>query len=533
MQIHSNIIKEFSWNSLVNSASFKPIVYIISAFAIGTLVALGCRILNRYGQKRFFNAHSPIINKKEEQKVADQIVPVEKQSSTNQKVQITFEQLVVKSKAFAARIPFPTKANLMEIFATTPALQAEVVEHAKSTHPILPSRVWSLIPKFLDYKRKCGSAVEKQLYENMLPEEFVDRLIKKRPLAFLTADDNYLLRNKQEGMGGFEAIGNDEEKGFLILKDYQSYFEMRLAAFISMSVPTHFINNGNRKNEGIAALQGTFEPKGILFGMVGARFEKPYNVKASDLLKHSQMDFSHEFITEDQNTVANGYGNLADPHNPKTLELRLWAELYQSQVQDGSFVLPSYEEAKADKTGRYIKVGNGFFDTLVYENRMELIIESFLLDSNEQAKKQGKKAYLHVVGLGLGVWQKHQCQTDILLNVYAKLLQKHQLDNISNINFSWFDKKRAFESLKSPINIEFSKRNHADKLAPEDQGKLLIAQYAWDSNAYPGNEYWLGNLSASGDPAAACCSMIPELQNPEINPNVGANTLIIMPPVES
>ena len=35
---------------------------------------------------------------------------------------------------------------------------------------------------------------------------------------------------------------------------------------------------------------------------------------------------------------------------------------------------------------------------------------------------------------------------------------------------------------------------------------------------YVGNEFWKGMLSASGDPAAACCSTIAELFVPEINP---------------
>ena len=48
---------------------------------------------------------------------------------------------------------------------------------------------------------------------------------------------------------------------------------------------------------------------------------------------------------------------------------------------------------------------------------------------------------------------------------------------------------------------------------------------------YVGNEYWDGHLSASGDPAAACCTQIPEFQNAYINvePMSAANLRVASP----
>jgi len=45
----------------------------------------------------------------------------------------------------------------------------------------------------------------------------------------------------------------------------------------------------------------------------------------------------------------------------------------------------------------------------------------------------------------------------------------------------------------------------------------VVAAYAWDGNSFPGNEYWSGSRTASGDPAAACCSQIPQFQNAYVN----------------
>jgi len=51
--------------------------------------------------------------------------------------------------------------------------------------------------------------------------------------------------------------------------------------------------------------------------------------------------------------------------------------------------------------------------------------------------------------------------------------------------------------------------------------------YPWDGNSFPGNEYWRGLLMVSGDPAAASCSAIAELQNPFINKALNSNNLFV------
>lgn len=57
-----------------------------------------------------------------------------------------------------------------------------------------------------------------------------------------------------------------------------------------------------------------------------------------------------------------------------------------------------------------------------------------------------------------------------------------------------------------------------------------MVSYAWDGNALPGNDFWAGFLTFSGDSAAAASTQISELHNAHINPKVRAENLRIATP---
>ena len=46
-----------------------------------------------------------------------------------------------------------------------------------------------------------------------------------------------------------------------------------------------------------------------------------------------------------------------------------------------------------------------FFNKQVYEQRIRITAETLLIEANDRAKMANKKAYVHVVGLGLGIWK--------------------------------------------------------------------------------------------------------------------------------
>jgi hypothetical protein len=367
----------------------------------------------------------------------------------------------------------PTTANLIRNF------DPQVINaDAESTRIIVHHEFPKLVARFLDYKRAYGSRYEKSLYSRIKTwEEEVSRLITKRPLTFMGCSDLTILRDGTAIMDGtdeWDRNGTDaqETNRYLTLEEYLSYDEIMLSSLIGVSGASYFINDGNRYNSGVAGKPGTFQERGIIVGLVGARFER-----------RDRMD-----------------------------SIFILASKSKHQDPRVTTLFESFFGADKDKKAT--------FDKGMYMARIRITAETFLLEANERAKEKDRKAHAYVVGLGLGVWQHNADQPSWYIDTFAAALDSLTLPNISMLEFAWINvPSRCPEHVtaiarKQGINVVFSQRNPAERLKTDE---LLVLSYAWDGNAFPGNEYWNGSLCGSGDPAAACMSTIPELHNPLAN----------------
>ena len=352
-----------------------------------------------------------------------------------------------------------------------------VEDHAARTRVVVHARLFPLVSGFLTHKRLHGSQYEKQLYtSDFSPEQMIARLIEKRPFTFMGSHDFTLTRSGvhiSDGRQEWDRVGSESEHAneHLLLAEYLSYDEIMLGSLIGVSGPTHFINTANRYNRGQKAQPGKYQPTGIIIGLVGARFER-------------------------------------------------------SDVMDSIHILPTSSSSKQDPRLSAIfqkhfgvEKSNTDFDVSMYKARMRVTVETLLLEANDRAMEAGKTAYVHVVGLGLGVWQVHREQPIWYIEEFTSALKTLKLPHVSTIEFGWIDAGSAQENCedvgkRADIQILFNRRDPAARLNTDE---LLVVSYAWDGNAFPGNEYWIGSLNGSGDPAAACCSTIAQLHNPMIN----------------
>ena len=108
-----------------------------------------------------------------------------------------------------------------------------------------------------------------------------------------------------------------------------------------------------------------------------------------------------------------------------------------------------------------------------------------------------------------------------MMDIYYNHVEKCR--RIKNIEFLWSPYEKSTQQQETCL-FHFNPstvNNGGEPAAPLPKGcedHLLVAQFAWDGGSYVGNEYWGKQLSASGDPAAMCCSAMPELAVPRVQP---------------
>lgn len=281
-----------------------------------------------------------------------------------------------------------------------------LLRNINSSYPILHEYVLQLFIDFILHKRKFGSGIEREFYKNITLLEFVDRLLQKRAVMFMNPSDDYFLLNKIRGKGNWETVGKDVEKGGLTLENCLSYDEIKLAAFLSVSSYSYFINNGNRHNKGVQVKnRANLEEEGVIIGLIGARLEKS-NV----------MEYQEIIISKDQNVEANGYGTLFAP----TI-----ASLFSGFYGKPNWTYTNFiASGKAKNSAQYVKgFGNDYFDNITYSKRITISIDTLLFEANHRAKEIGTSGYVYVVGIGLGVWQYSNHQKKIFLDTFVNRIQ--------------------------------------------------------------------------------------------------------------
>ncbi|KAJ3170968.1 hypothetical protein HDU87_008443 [Geranomyces variabilis] len=392
--------------------------------------------------------------------------------------------LLTRSEDF--RPALTTTQNLIK--ALDPKVKRST-PHALTACVIVHPRLPALFDAFLALKRTHGTAVEKAVYDYGIHgwEDLAKRLIRKRPVVFFMRDDRTLLRGGDPSElrsrhADWLKVGTENEAEDLRMQDYLTYDEMALSALLGASTSTLFLNSGGRRNNAVAAPERPHEEEGVYIGLVGARYEVP-----------ERMEWAYTIGTRrEQDTQLRG----------------MW---------DNFFGGPCELDGRTLNRDRY-------------KQRIRITLECLFLEAQRRATVARKRAYVVVVGFGLGVWAIDQKQPEWFVEAAMDALRELALPSLGVVDFSYFPPSVASlapSALDNGPRIKFTKNDPADKLTGEDEGMLLVSSFAWDGNAYVGNEYYLGSLAGSGDPAAVCCSTVGELLNPEINVDF-ADRLVVL-----
>lgn len=315
------------------------------------------------------------------------------------KTSTMLKYVIKKSKDFKPKFPIDTMRN-QTLMKCVPEKVLE--RNIKSAYPIIHEHVLKLCVDFLAFKSTHGNHIEKHIYGDISILEFIQRLLEKRAVMFIVSSEHYILRDGTEGFGGWANIGTEKEKKPLILKNYLSYDETKISALLSVSSYSYFINEGSRRNNGIVTEnRSEIEEEGIIVGLIGTCLTGP-----------SVLEYQEIVISENQNTAQRGYGNNVKD-NIRNVFFNFYGE---------SPLL--YNQIPKNSENRFIRLQNGvIFDNIMYAKRLAISFDTLLIEANSRAQEREKFAYVHVVGIGLGVWRISIHQEEVFVETFGQRLR--------------------------------------------------------------------------------------------------------------
>ena len=179
---------------------------------------------------------------------------------------------------------------------------------------------------------------------------------------------------------------------------------------------------------------------------------------------------------------------------------------------------PTYEEAASAGSERFLNASKGLLNIPVFRARYLLQATQFLSECSLRGSEEDwRGSFCHVIeSIETEPWWTIDPRQALwMLQSFKQAIQTVPLPNVHVIDFAMFNRAYCQQvfgcwpacfldgAAGNQIEVRCDSRNPAQILQGRDTGLRVVYQFAGDSNAYPGNEFWLGELSSSGDPAAA------------------------------
>ena len=354
-----------------------------------------------------------------------------------------------KSDEFARRNKFGCNSTRCAELGKRGFTEEELLANANSAYPIIHHKVYDLIIKFLELKQRVGSKVEKDIYKEISIAGLIDRLMAKRPLVFAGLLDTYVLRDQGEGewvegkhgADVWHSVGTDQERGPLVMADYLTYDECKLAALLGASTFTVTANKGDRRNAGVwAGDEEDWERRGVIVGLVGPRMNKVGAMECQEMRVMEEQNGKNVSRDSVLQLFANFYG-MGRVATFKEVQrsfdhknVGAFAAIKRTFQKGGSQV--KTEDFLPVLTTRPI-TEESYLHLPAYSQRIRLVADLLIAEANDRACREGKKAFVHVVGLGLGVWQITPKQKPIFAGIFLDALVDLKPDHVSDLALSW------------------------------------------------------------------------------------------------